>query len=396
MQTSGRDDSGEQRFARVSQRRLLVYTHALEGGGAERVCALLASGFAQRGWDVVLAVDHTAEANQGFLDPAVRVKVLTGGHAGSTVRLARLLAREKPDVSLSAIGVSNLKHTLAATLSGRLAHAVLSYHAFAFSEPKVLSQSSYWLAVLLSRVTARTVAVSHGLRGHLIERWRASPVRTAVIHNPVVVIGNTSRVPRAPGEPPTILAAGRLSAGKNMLGLIRAFDRIASRTDAELVILGEGDDRPNIESEIRTLGLTGRVHLAGYIASPWDFYRRAACFVSASPIESFSMVVVEALAYGLPVVCYDSAGPREVLDHGLHGTLVSPGDEGALAEAILAALKMPGDEVARRTRAKVFSVEAGLDAYRRLFEEVIAEATRASPVPGVTVITHRASKPTVP
>ena len=174
-----------------------------------------------------------------------------------------------------------------------------------------------------------------------------------------------------PGAQPLLLAAGRLAVGKNMAGLLRAFSRIAGRCDARLIILGEGPERPTLEAEIRALGLVGRVGLLGYRAEPWDLYRSAAAFVSASVIESFSMVVAEALAYGLPVVAYDSPGPREILADGAFGTLVPAGDEAALGEAMLAALASPCDRDALRNRGAVFSFEAGLAGYQALFDSIL-------------------------
>lgn len=352
-------------------RNILIYTHALAGGGAERVCAILATGFAQRGCTVTLAVDNVSADNASFVDPRVRVEVLGRGHARSVWRLARLLGRERPDMSLSAIGVSNLKHSVAAALAGRLRHAVLSYHAFAVSEPQLLSRLGYWSTPLLSRLTARTVAVSHVLRRDLVKRWRAAADRTVTIHNPVVIGDASSTAPR-PGARPLVLAAGRLTPGKNMRGLVRAFARVAAERDADLVILGEGPDRAALEADIAALGLADRVELPGYVAEPWDYYRRAACFVTASEAESFSMVVAEALAYGLPVVATDSAGPREVLEDGHYGSLVPAGDTARLADAIVRALDQPGDAEARMRRGRSFSVEAGVDAYARLAQDIAA------------------------
>lgn len=355
-------------------RKLLVYTHAMAGGGAERVCAILASGFAGRGWDVILAFDNGSEDNAGFLDPRVRRAELGAAHMAATLRLARLLRHEKPDVSFSAIGVSNLKHSLAAILAGRRRHAVLSCHAFAVSEPQPLSRIAYWATPLLSRLTARTVAVSHSLRADLVARWRADPRRTVAIHNPVVVGPDLSPTGAGPGAAAIILAAGRLTPGKAMRSLVSAFASVAQRRDVDLVILGEGPERKAIEADAQTLGLQGRVHLPGYVATPWDFYRSAACFVSASPAESFSMVIAEALVYGLPVVAVDCAGPREVLDDGRYGRLVPAGNPAALADALVQVLDAPGDAEPRRKRGALFSVDAGLDAYAALFRAVIDEA----------------------
>jgi glycosyltransferase involved in cell wall biosynthesis len=354
-------------------RKLLIYTHAMAGGGAERVCALLASGFLARGSDVVLVTDHRSAENDAYLDPRLRQVVLGSGHLGAVWRLARLLREEKPDVSFSAIGVSNLKHSLAALLAGRARRAVLSIHAFAVSEPQLLSRIAYWATPLLSRLTARTVAVSHSLRTHLIERWHAVPTRTVAIPNPVLVRADAETV-AAPPSVPIVLACGRLIPGKNMRGLVRAFAAVAAGRSAKLVILGEGPERAALEADIDALGLDGRVHLPGYIAEPWAFYSQAACFVSASLAESFSMVIVEALAYGLPVVAVDCAGPREVLADGRYGTLVAPGDEPALAAAIARALDAPGDPAPRQRRAAAFSVDAALETYSRLFADLLEDA----------------------
>lgn len=354
-------------------RTLLIYTHALSGGGAERVCAVLAREFSRRGWRVVLAVDADHDANRAVAGEGVELEVIGRGHARSIWRLARLLRRLRPDVSLSAMAASNLKHAAAALLAGRSARAILSYHAFASSEPRRLSQIGYWLLPLLSRLTARTVAVSDVLGRDLTSRWGAKPTRTVTCYNPVHVGPDISR-PLVAEAPPLVLTAGRLVPDKDMAMIVRAFARATGKRPSRLVILGEGPERDAIAAEASRLGIADRVEMPGYLPEPWRLYREAACFVTASRLESFSMVVAEALTYGLPVVACDSPGPREVLDGGRYGALVPPGDEAALAAAIEHALDAPGDPAAARARGRCFSVEAGATAYERLFESVMIRA----------------------
>ncbi len=365
----------------MSGRTVLIYTHALAGGGAERVCAVLAREFRHRGWRVLLAVDSDHPANLPFVGSGVDVRVLGSSHMHSIGRLARILREERPDVSLSAMSASNLKHAAAAVLAGRRKRAVLSYHAFAPSEPQRLSQVGYRLLPLLSRITARTAAVSDDLRRNLVTRWRADARRTVTLYNPVQVGPDVSRA-AGEGAPPLVLAAGRLVPDKNMVAIVRAFARVASRGPAQLTILGEGPERDAIVAEATRLGLGDRVELPGYLSEPWELYRRAACFVTASRLESFSMVVAEALSYGLPVVACDSPGPREILDGGRYGALVPPDDEAALGEAIWGALEAPGNESLARERGRQFSVVAGISAYERLFDAVVAEARNPHLGPG--------------
>ena len=360
--------------------KILFYTHALTGGGAERVWALLASGFARRGHDVIFAVDFEASNNASYLDSSVRMKVLGGNHLATARKLTRLIGAEKPDITLSAIGVSNLKHAIAALLTGRWRRAIQSYHGYFESEPQWLSRIGYLLTPLTTRFFARSVSVSDGLHDYLLSRWRAAAGRTVRVYNPVLG-GDRAPAPNAQAltrRAPVVLAVGRLVTYKNFTGLVRAFARVLPR-DARLVILGEGPDEAAIRAQIAALGLGARVTLAGYVEQPWVHYSAARCLALSSDSESFGLVIVEALANGLAVVATDSHGPREILDHGRHGALVAHRDEAALALAISHALDNPGDPAPRIARAGVFSVEIGLDAYQALFEQITGESL-AEPV----------------
>jgi glycosyltransferase involved in cell wall biosynthesis len=352
-------------------RKILLYTHAMVGGGAERVLALLASGFIRRGHEVILAADHQADANETYIDQRVRRVTLPPGHLQAVLGLARLLRVEKPAVSLSAIGVSNLKHVCAALLAGRQSLAILSYHGHVEAEPQFLSALGNRLTPLLTRFTARTICVSEGLKRHVVDDLGASAARTIVIHNPVA----TERARPARDEAELarrdliVLALGRLDPIKQFPLLVRAFAR-AGVENSRLVILGEGAERSAVEAEIARLGLKDRVELPGYVAEPWDYFIKARVLAISSRSETFGNAAVEALAHGLAVVATDSMGPHEILNAPETGTLVPVGDETALAGAIRAALLNPGDPAPRVRRAEEFSVETAIDRYEALFEEI--------------------------
>ncbi len=353
--------------------KILLYTHALAGGGAERALALLASGLTRRGHAVTLATDYGAAENDCYLDARVRLVELDANHAKAVLALTRLLRDERFDITVSALGASNLKHTLAACLAGRRRRAVISYHGFFDAEPRFLSRLSFWLTPVTTRIVGRAVAVSLALRTNLVDVWRADAARTIYVQNPVAfgppAVAPTETALRAREK--IVLACGRLNAGKNFVGLLRAFAQVEPQT-ARLVILGEGEDRAHIEAEIARLGLGARVELPGYVAKPWDWYEKAACLAVSSLSESFGMVIVEALAHGLPVVSTDCGGTREVLDNGRIGALVPIGDEDALAAGISRALADPGDPAPRLQRAQEYSIEASVSAYEALFASMLA------------------------
>jgi glycosyltransferase involved in cell wall biosynthesis len=355
----------------IAKPKLLLYTHALVDGGAERLWACLATALKERGYPVVFVQDFEATDNQSNLDPDIRVYTLGRNHVLATRRLSAILKAEQPAVTLSAVGGSNLKLMLALALAGSHAKPILTYHGFNEWRTGLLSFATYFGLPLLSRRAARVVAVSAGLQEQLVQRWGALADKTTCIHNPVfypsmIVAPTASQLAQRENM---ILSVGRFVAEKDYLTLIRAFARVRV-PDAKLVILGKGPMHSKLLAEITRLGLQNRVSLPGYSPEPWKFYGAAKCFVSSSNSEPFGNVVVEAMAYGLPVVATACDGPQEILSHGVHGRIASIGDHVQLAYAIEATLQDTGDPALRVARARDFSFPVRIPAYEALIAEV--------------------------
>jgi glycosyltransferase involved in cell wall biosynthesis len=356
------------------RRALIFYTHALVGGGAERVWARLASGFAARGDRVTFIVDFEAREALPLLSRDVTLEILPRGHLAATLALARIIAAQRPDASLSAISVSNLKHTIAAALARRGDRAILSYHGFFDSEPQRLSRIGYRLTPLLARATAATIAVSNALRDDLIANFRAPAGATTTIPNPAAPDPFPQRLDAdtLAARPPLIVAVGRLVPDKDFITLLRAFARL--KDVARLVILGEGPERASLEAEIRVLGIGGRVAMPGFASNPGEVLAMARCFALSSRHEAFSLVCVEALAHGLPVVATDCGGPSEIVDAPQLGWITPVGDVEAFARALAIALAKPGDPSARQRRALDFTLEAAIDRYDSLIDSAVKHA----------------------
>jgi glycosyltransferase involved in cell wall biosynthesis len=169
----------------------------------------------------------------------------------------------------------------------------------------------------------------------------------------------------APRPARYLVGVGRLEAEKDFPSLLRAFALVArQRAELDLVILGEGRERPLLEGLVAELALTGRVRLPGFLSNPYPWIAGAQLLALSSRWEGFGIVLAEALALGVPVVATDCpGGPREILAQGRYGTLVAPGDVQALAAAILATLAEPPDRARLRQGAERFSPAAGLRAY---------------------------------
>ena len=181
------------------------------------------------------------------------------------------------------------------------------------------------------------------------------------------------------GEPPVLISVGRLSPQKDFATLIRAFALVREIRPARLLILGQGDERPQLEGLIDELGLRADVSLPGFVNNPYASIARSAAFVSSSMFEGLPTVLIEALALGTPVVATNCAGSAEVLENGKWGRLTPVCDPRALANAILQTLAdrslAPGLEGSLRHRFSIPDVTA---AFLELLPNAPEHPARAS------------------
>jgi glycosyltransferase involved in cell wall biosynthesis len=225
------------------------------------------------------------------------------------------------------------------------------------------------------------VAVSDGVADDLAA-WSGLPrAQIATIYNPVVTeeLRRLQREPIdhpwfQPGAPPVVMSAGRLGRAKDFPTLIRAFAQVRRLRPARLVIFGKGKSEAKTAKSIAglqalaaELGVEGDVALPGFVANPFAYMARAATFALSSINEGLPGVLIQAMACGCPVDSTDCpSGPAEILAGGRYGRLVPPGDDKALAEAILATLEAPPPAALLRERAGWFSVERAVAQYERL------------------------------
>jgi glycosyltransferase involved in cell wall biosynthesis len=170
-----------------------------------------------------------------------------------------------------------------------------------------------------------------------------------------------------------IVACGRLAAQKDYPTLIRAFARARDAGIPEhLVIIGGGEEEENLKRLANSLGLTEVVHFVGHRDNPYPYMKNASLFVLSSLWEGFGIVIIEAMALGLPCLSTDCpSGPAEILRDGRHGLLVPPGEPGLLADAIVKLSSLPSlrAELSRQSilRAGELSLQRMASEYRDLF-----------------------------
>jgi glycosyltransferase involved in cell wall biosynthesis len=352
--------------------RLCLFLPSLAGGGAERSLVLLANGFAARGHDVDLVLVKQHGPWIDSVDSKVRVIDLGASRAAKAILpLARYLRSARPRVILSALDQANVVAALACAIARCRSRLVVSIRlpiGKAVRDNRGLRhRATRMLARLVYPRAARIIAISDGVRDDLLATFPVPPEKVVTVYNPVVDEAFWERAARPPAltlpadDVPFILAAGRLHPVKGFDTLIRAFARMRDTNRARLIILGEGAERDRLTSLAAELGLGSDVLMPGFDPNPLPYMTRAAVFVSSSVWEGFGNSIVEAMALGVPTVCTACDGPREILQDGKWGRLVSPGDEAALAAAMVEALRTRAPDP--RERGRQFSADAAVDGY---------------------------------
>ena len=343
--------------------KVLVVINSLTNGGAERVISTLTREWARRHQVVIALFDASGPAydhggaiadldTPSLPSPVKKVhNVLL-----RSIRLARVLRRERPDRVVSFMESANLPTIVAATMTGLLDRLSVSVRC----NPATIPWLNRILIPIVYRLAQRVVAPSNGVRNAL-QKMGLSPRKLSVIHNPLARRPDATKSTR--GESPLryILGVGRLEREKGFDRLLKAFSKV-DRTDVHLVILGGGTERSTLRAISHELGIASHVHLPGIASDVDAWYRRADCLVLTSHFEGSPNVVVEAMANGCPVVSFDCPyGPAEILEGGRSGILVPQDDITGLSDAIQrvisdCTLRARLSEVGRE-RAEAFAVE---------------------------------------
>jgi len=223
--------------------------------------------------------------------------------------------------------------------------------------------------------TARThyVCVGRHLAELAVERGvpaqRVHFVPNAVKAPTVLATPFADALKGSEGRPPRIVAAGRLHPKKGFDVLVAALALLRDQDLAfDCEIAGEGDERARLEGLIAQHGLGDRVRLVGWRGDVPTFLATGDVFAFPSHQEGFPLVLLEAMAVGLPAVSSAIPGPVEMIQDGVDGALVPPGDPAALARALAGLVATPRKAAALglAARAKVLADYGPASLKRRL------------------------------
>lgn len=245
-----------------------------------------------------------------------------------------------------------------------------------------------FLTRLLAFRIAQFIAVSHEIREFLVHSLRVRADKVRIIHNGIsfasleknLVPSNDLRLKHGiPLQCPLIGTLGRITYQKGFDVLIETF-RLLSRTFPTLhcLIVGDGELRAEIEELIRKFGLQERVHLVGFQQNILSWYRTMDIVVFPSRFEGLPITVIEAAYAGRAIIATDVGGMKEIIEDGVTGLIVPPGNPQALASRIRTLLGDPyfAAGLGKRARAnaiKRFDVKRCSNQTIRVYEEFFLE-----------------------
>ena len=289
-----------------------------------------------------ISVDILVMSKEGeFLDEAQNGFNLIDLKCNKTYKLPLILleyaSSNKPDVVISSFWKLNLCACLARTFFP-FYKLILWEH----SPPTKTPFSPAWIyaisASLIYQLSTKIVAVSDGVGDDIRKCTIGLSNKIITIYNPIVppAVEVASVKASERTGPSLIVSVGRLEPQKNPGLLIRAFSIVCkNNSNVNLLFVGDGSLRSELEKSCRDLNLEDRIQFLGFSPNPYEVLRNADLFVLSSNYEGLGNVIIEALFCGLPIVSTDCpSGPSELLMNGTYGSLVPVDDEVALAAAI--------------------------------------------------------------
>ena len=379
----------------------VLHVHKITGvSGSERHLLTLLPALREQGVDArFLGLDVPATDADRFYEeleavgvPFEHVRCTVDLNPRMAANVVRAVRRTKPDLLHT--------HLVHGDVYGSIASRVTNvpFVSTRHNDDRYLMGPFRHLDRLFARRARRIIAISDAVRLFLeragLPRDKLVTVRYGLDTLPAEPSGVTPVELGIGSDVPLLLAIGRLIAQKDHATLLKAFAAVhAVRADAVLAILGAGPLEAETRRLVSELRLDDAVILPGRLETR-DWLERADLFVHTSRWEGFGIVLLEAMLAGLPIVATNVSAVPEVVEDGLTGILVGPGDDKGLATALIRLLNDPheatslGEAGLARARA-TFSVAGMTAATLAIYEEACGSAAPKLPATDHREITDR-------
>jgi glycosyltransferase involved in cell wall biosynthesis len=374
--------------------RLLYFHPTIVFGGAERTTATLLEKLDKSIFDVLFIT------KKGIFHPLPVERVMyiddLGIHDGfegigslvkDTKMMLHLIKRERPDIVFGMLHYACIMLSLVKVFLRNKVKVIISPRTpskaainFYFKESTLKKALWNFMVKFFCQHSDCIVVASDGIKEECISKYKAKRNKIVTVNNSIDVqsieILSTESVNRKDSPDNFVIStAGRLSAEKNMAVLLNAFALLRRDIKAKLWIVGDGPERPRLESLAVSLNIMNDIVFWGFQENLYKFIRKSDIFVHTSLFEGFGNIILEAMACRVPVIATDCPfGPQEIISNMSNGILVPVSDEAALANALK---MMSVDRELRRKladeafkRLSDFSVEKMVNKYEDVFLKI--------------------------
>lgn len=224
----------------------------------------------------------------------------------------------------------------------------------------------------------KIVYVSKAGRQSFLDDFEIPIEKTAIVYNGIsekLINDGHDNIPKFEGKL-NVLYVGRLVDVKGVDLLIEAVARLKEELPIDLTIVGYGEKRADLEKQVRGLSLTEYVHFEGSQRNVGLYYKSANVFVYPSICkEVFGISIVEAMAYGLPVIANDVGGISEIIDDGKNGYLTNEADPMEIARLLknIYTIYINGDSINMINNAKYRACSFSINKTIRNLQEIYSE-----------------------
>lgn len=381
----------------MDKKNLLLIVPTLRLGGQERV-AINTAEILSAVYNITFVVFDGR--NAVYTPPCAVIDLAIPAAPGKLTKIINALRRacalrklkkeKRIDFTLSFGDTANLVNVL----SGDPDRTFLTLHGYGSVSYSLIGVYSYWHS-------QKTACVSKVIASELSKLYQLPAGKTVVLYNPYDFSMMREQAEEPVTDyifsPHTIVTHGRLNEVKNYPRLIKAFSLVRDQVfDAQLLMIGEGSLRPQLEALVKAYHLQNSVTLLGFRKNPFAYLEKSSLYVLSSYSEGFPNALVEGMAF-LPAVAVDcKTGPREILSDGPvsyvcrgweeadYGVLVQQAetrafnemlteDDRVLADAMLSVLMDPAKTKALQAKAQSRVAAFSYEAYRKTLEAMLEQ-----------------------
>ena len=318
-------------------------------GGTERVTTLIANALAQK--DFQVSILSLADGKQPFFELVPSIKTYSlypekisfkKNFLGAVWRIRQFVTQHQIDTLVVVDSISCI-FTVPALIGLNIKHICWEHFNFNVNlGVKYRDIGRKWAAKCCDKI----VVLTNRDKELWLEGIKENNINSKLVTIPNPNPYENTNIDRYSTREKVIVAAGRLTEQKGFDLLIKAWAKISHHHDEwVLKIIGSGEDKESLELLAKNENVDSSVELIPATKNIKIFYKQASIFCLSSRYEGFGMVILEAQAFGLPVVSFEcDCGPSDLIQHGKNGYLVPSEDIDALSKSLSKMMSLSKDD----------------------------------------------------